>query len=191
MFRNPHQGSRFCPRHAATAAIAALALAIGGAALAQPAGGPGPGGMRAAAAGYPGHPGMMAPGGGGEMMIGRAIENAKAKLNLNTQQQGLFDDAVAKGKEAREKGRELHQKVRDALAAELAKSDPDLKHVGDVADAVHADARELHKGVRNAWLLLYGTLSTEQKSVVKEMIQNRIARAEAFRGRMREQLHGG
>lgn len=205
MYRNSHRASRFCPRRVATATAAALALAFAGAAFAQPYGGPwgAGGGMHAMGGPGPGmggagphgmggpgpHP-MMGPG-GGEEMVARAIENAKAKLNLNTQQQGLFDAAVAQGKTARETGRTLHQKVRDTLAAELSKAEPDFSVVAGVADGVHAQMQDLRKGVRTAWLDLYATFSAEQKAVVKDLIQRRLARADAFRQKMQQRFQGG
>ncbi len=188
MFRKSLHESRFCPRRAATATAAALAFAFAGTALGQPAGGPGFGGH-----GYGGHGGphgaMM---GGGEEMIGKLIANAREKLNLNTQQQGLFEAAVAQSKNARESARALHQKVRDALTLELAKTEPDLSVVAGVADGVHADAQALRKGVRDAWLKVYAALLPEQKTVVKDMLQQRLARMDAFRQKMHDRAaaHG-
>jgi Spy/CpxP family protein refolding chaperone len=161
---------QFC-RGAAATAVVAMALAFGSsAALAQPAGGP------------------HGPGGGGEM-IGHLIAHAKAQLNLNTMQQELFDRAVASSKAAREKGRELRQTVRDATQAELAKAEPDLAAVAAAADAAADEGRALRKSIRNEWLALYSQFSPEQKAIVRDLLQQRMARAESFRQRMRERMH--
>jgi Spy/CpxP family protein refolding chaperone len=124
--------------------------------------------------------------GGGDEMIGKLIAHARAKLNLNTSQSGMFDAAIAQSKTARETGRTLHQKVRDAMAAELAKPEPDLAAVAAVADGVRDEGAALHRQVRAAWLALYATFSPEQKTVVKDMLQQRLARMEAFRQRMHD-----
>jgi len=156
-----------------TAVVMATAFGAG-TALAQPAGGPhGPGGADA--------------------MFGHLIEHARTQLNLNTMQQEMFDKAVAGARAAREAGRALHRKVRDTLQAELAKADPDLKAVAAVADAAMDQGRAQRQAIRNEWLALYGTFSAEQKAVVRDLLQQRLARGEPFRQRMREmhQRFGG
>jgi Spy/CpxP family protein refolding chaperone len=171
-------GNSFHRRRFATLTAAAFALAFACAASGQPVGpGYGPGGP---------HHGMTGPG--GEEMIGPLIARARANLNLNTSQSGMFDAALAQSKAARETGRALHQKVRDALAAELAKPEPDLAAVAAVADGVREQGAALHKEVRAAWLALYATFSPEQKAVVKDMLQQRLARIDAVRQRMQQRL---
>ncbi len=112
------------PRRAFAAAATVLALAFAGTAVAQH--GVGPGGS---------HHAMM-DAGGGDGFLGHAIAGAQAKLNLNTSQKLMFDNALAQSKAARESGRALHQKVKDSLTAELAKTEPDLAAVATVADGV-------------------------------------------------------
>jgi Spy/CpxP family protein refolding chaperone len=189
MLRRPHQ-SRYCPRRAVTATAAALAIAFAGAAFAQPAG-PGFGGPAGHMHGGMGGAMRGPMAGGGEEMLGHLIAEAKAKLNLNTQQGVMFDAAVAQSKAARETARSLHQKVKDALAAELAKAEPDFAAVGAAADAARAQGAELHKQIRTAWLNLYATFSAEQKAIVRDMMKERIARMESFRKRMQERFSTG
>lgn len=157
-------------RRIAMAATAGLALTLGaGPALAQPMGGPhGPG--------------------GGEEMIGRLIAHAKAQLNLDTSQQGMFDAAVATGKTARELARASHQKVKDALQTELAKPAPNLRAVATVADSVHQDVLAERNKVRNAWLTVYDNLHEDQKTIVRDLLQKRLAHAESFRQKMHERM---
>ncbi len=165
----PHSERRM--RIAAVAA-AALALALGGAAMAQP----GPMGHHG--------PGM----GAGPDMLPQLIAHAKDKLNLNTSQQTQFDAVVAESKAAMQTGRGNLQRVKDALAGEIAKTEPNLAAVAAVADDVQAQNQALRRQVRDQWLALYDTFSPEQKAVVKQMIQNRMARAEKFREKMREHM---
>ena len=167
---------RFDPRRVAGAAAVALAFGFAGAALAQPFGGPG------------GHRGPM---GGGDEMFGNAIAHAKANLNLNTSQQTMFDAAVAQSKAAHQQGRALMQKVRDALTAELAKPEPDLAAVAAVADDARAQGQALRMQVRARWLKLYATFSPDQKVVVRDLIQQRLARIDAFRQKMQQRSQGG
>jgi Spy/CpxP family protein refolding chaperone len=122
-------------------------------------------------------------------MIRHLIAHAKAKLNLNTMQQGMFDTAVADSKAAREAGRALHEKVKATLQAELAKPEPDLAAVAAAADAAVDQGRDKRKAIRAEWLALYATFTVEQKAVVKDMLQKRLAHAESFRQKMRERMH--
>jgi Spy/CpxP family protein refolding chaperone len=162
-------------RAVAIAASAALALSFGAtAASAQPAGG---------------HHGMHGGGGFGDM-IPHMLERAKASLNLNTMQQGMWDNVVAQGKAAREAGRANMQQVKAALQAQLANPAPDLAAVAAVADQVQAQNSALRKGVRDQWLQLYATFTPDQKAVVRDLLQKKVAHAESFRERMAERFHG-
>lgn len=169
-------------RRLALAASTALALAFGAsAAIAQPGG---PHGMYAGG----GHHGMRGGGGPGDMMFGSAFAEAKAALNLNTSQQQQWDNATAQGKAAREAARANHQKVKDALIAELNKPEPDLGAVAAVADSVQQQNQAVRKQVRDAWLALYATFTPQQKGVVRDVLQQKAARAETFHERMRERF---
>jgi Spy/CpxP family protein refolding chaperone len=178
MFRNSFPASRFCPRRTAAAVAAALALAFTGGAVAQPMGGHhGPGGAMGQ--------------GAGEEMVGHLIAKAQAQLKLDTSQQVMFDAAVAQSKAAHQQGRGLHQQARDALAAELAKSEPNLAAVAAVADTAQQQGVALRHQVRDAWLKLYATFTPDQKAVVRDLLQQRMARMDSFHQKMMEKLHGG
>jgi len=160
-------------RRLALAASTALALAFGtAAAIAQPGG----------------HHGMHG-GGPGDMLFGKAFAEAKASLNLNTSQQLGWDNAVAQAKAAREAARANHQKVKDAMMAELNKPEPDLAAVAAAADSVQQQNQAARKQVRDAWLALYATFTPQQKAVVRDILQKKVARAEAFHQRMIERFH--
>jgi periplasmic protein CpxP/Spy len=165
-------------RSTAVVVASALAMTLGATTLfAQPAGGPpGPHGHGQGASGD---------------MIGHLIMHAKAQLNLNTSQQQMFDAAVASSKAAWQSGKTLHQSVKDALTAELAKSEPDLAAVAAASDNARAQGDAVRKQVRAQWLALYATFSPDQKAVVKNIIQQRMAMAEAFHEQMLERWHNG
>ena len=158
------------------AGVAAIALATAFGtqfALAQAAGGPGD---------PHAHHGMVGP----DEMIGHLIAGAKSQLNLNTSQQGMFDTAVADSKAAFQSGRALHQKVHDTLQAELTKTEPDLAAVAAVADAAMDQGRAQRKAIRAEWLALYATFTPDQKAVVKDMLQKRLAKADSLKDKVRE-----
>ena len=178
-------------RKVLVAAAAALALTLAGGAVAQPYGGPGgPGGP--GPHGHYGHHGHHGgPGAGPEafgMFPGRMLEAVRAQLNLDPAQQTAWDQTIAHGKAARETGRANHQRVQDAMRAELAKLAPDLAAVAKVADEVEQANRALRQQVRNEWLALYATFTPAQKTIVRDQLQKRVDRADAFRERMGERM---
>jgi Spy/CpxP family protein refolding chaperone len=135
--------------------------------------------------------GMHRGGGGIDQMLGRMLEHAKSRLNLNTSQQVIFDNAAAQTRAAREAARANRQQVKAALRAELAKPEPDLAAVAAVADSVEQQNRASRLQVRNEWLRLYAALSPEQKGVARDMLQKRLERAESFREKVREHVGRG
>jgi Spy/CpxP family protein refolding chaperone len=164
-------------RRVATVAAAALAFAVAGAVIGQAPAGPGAG---------PGSGGHHWKG-GDEDMIAMTIVHAKSQLNLNTSQSQMFDAALAQSKAARETGRGLRQQVHDALAAELAKPEPDLAAVAAVANGAREQGIALRKQIQGSWLALYATFSPDQKNVVKGILQQHLARMDAIQQKMQQQ----
>jgi hypothetical protein len=85
----------------------------------------------------------------------------------------------------------LHQTVKDTLTAELAKPEPDLAAVAAAADNARAQGQALQQQVRTQWLALYATFSVDQKTVVKNLIQQHLAQAETFRAQMQQHWQQG
>ncbi len=121
-------------------------------------------------------------------MLPRVLESAKASLNLDAQQRLLWDSAAAQSKAAREAARPSRRQVKDALVAELAKAEPDLKRVVGAADPVSFENQAERRKLRDLWLDLYAGFSPEQKAVVRDLLRDRFDRTEAFHDRMRAQL---
>jgi Spy/CpxP family protein refolding chaperone len=160
----------------ALAATAALTLACAAtAAMAQPGGGMAHG---------------MHGGATIDQLVPGMLEQARASLNLDTSQQTMWDRAAAQSKVAREQGRANRQRAKVAMKAELAKAAPDLAAIVAAADAAEQQNRDLRRDARAPWLALYATFTPEQKAVVRDLLQERIARAESFRERMLEKSRG-
>jgi hypothetical protein len=117
------------------------------------------------------------------------IAGLQAQLKLNTSQQLQFDNALAQSKAARDAMRSGFAQLKSATQAELAKSAPDLASLAALSDQVQQQNSGLRKQARAAWLALYDTLSTDQKLTVRDAINARIAKVEAFRAQMRA-AHG-
>ena len=157
-------------RKLALAALAAFTLGLGSA-QAQPAG-PGPNG----------------PGFGHGLMIEQAIQSLQGKLSLNTMQQTRWANAAAQTKAAHDSVRGQMQRVKDALAAELAKPEPDLAAVASVADASEAQVRALRTQTRDGWLQVYATFTPAQKAVVRDALQQKMSMMQNFRARMQQRM---
>ena len=119
------------------------------------------------------------------------LQQIQAKLNLNTSQQQQWDAAVAQSKAAHEAIRANFQQLKAATQAELAKTDPDLAVLAALSDQLQQQNIAQRQQARAAWLALYGTFSADQKTTVKDAINARMARMDAFRQRMLDRLPGG
>jgi phosphoenolpyruvate-protein kinase (PTS system EI component) len=118
------------------------------------------------------------------------LQRIQAKLNLNTSQQQQWDVAVAQSKTVRDAMRANFHQLKAATQTELAKADPDLAALASLSDQVQQQNIEQRKQARAAWLALYGTFSAEQKATVRDAINARMARMDAFRQRMQDRLPG-
>jgi periplasmic protein CpxP/Spy len=118
------------------------------------------------------------------------LQRIQAELNLNTSQQQQWDAAVAQSKTAHEAMRANFQQHKAASKAELAKADPDLAALASLSDQVQQQNIAQRKQARAAWLALYGTFSAEQKATVRDAINARMARMDAFRQRMHDRHPG-
>jgi phosphoenolpyruvate-protein kinase (PTS system EI component) len=119
------------------------------------------------------------------------LQRIQAKLNLNTSQQQQWDAAVAQSKAAHQAIRANFQQLKTATQAELAKTDPDLAALATLSDQLQQQNIAQRQQARAAWLALYGTFSADQKTTVKDAINARMARMDAFRQRMLDRLPGG
>jgi phosphoenolpyruvate-protein kinase (PTS system EI component) len=119
------------------------------------------------------------------------LQRIQAKLNLNTSQQQQWDAAVAQSKAAHQAMRANFQQLKTATQAELAKTDPDLAALATLSDQLQQQNIAQRQQARAAWLALYGTFSADQKTTVKDAINARMARMDAFRQRMHDRFPGG
>ena len=77
------------------------------------------------------------------------------------------------------------------MKSEIAKAEPDLAAMAAIADDAEQQGRALRRQVRDEWLKVYATFSVEQKAIVRDIMQQKMARAESFRQKMFERMHGG
>lgn len=161
--------SRGRPLALAAALLVASTVAIAG---------PGPG--RPGPMGGPGGPG--APGG----IVEHVLADLEGKLALDGSQKQAFDRVRAQAIAARDRGLAARADVRTKVDAELAKPEPDLAAVASLMDGAEEQGRALRRQVRDEWLKLYASLRPDQKTVVRDELKARMARAEGMRDRMHE-----
>jgi Spy/CpxP family protein refolding chaperone len=164
-----------------TLAVVASAIALGTfAALKLPAG-PMPGNGLGPSL-HAMHDGDIGPA------LPRVLERAKARLDLDAEQQRLWNDVAARSKAASDTVRTSREQVKAKLISELAKAEPDLNVIAGTADPILLEVQEERRRVRDLWLDLYARLSPEQKAVVRDLLRDRLSRAEAYHDRIREQM---
>ncbi len=110
----------------------------------------------------------------------------KGKLTLDTSQQMLWNHAFAQSLAAREAARSGRLRLRDAMEAELAKTEPDLARIAALADDVHANTQAAWRQARDEWLKLYATFAPDQKMVVRDLAKIRMERFARFAAHRRE-----
>jgi protein CpxP len=118
------------------------------------------------------------------------LQRLQAKLNLNTSQQQQFDAAVAQSKAAHQAMRANFAQLKTATQSELAKTEPDLAALAAVADQVQAQNIAQRQQARASWLALYATFSADQKGVVRDALNARLARMQAFGQRLHDHMQG-
>lgn len=121
---------------------------------------------------------LAQPAGPGMEAFGPHLAAIKAQLNLTAAQEAQWAAALAEGKRARESARGNLGRLRSAMAAELAKAEPDLASVAALSDSVQQENQALRRQARNQWLALYSGFSAAQKAVVREAMKARIDRFE-------------
>jgi hypothetical protein len=124
---------------------------------------------------------------GGHDPVG-VIQALHDQLGLNTSQQQQWDSAVAQTQAARDAARTAWGQLKTATQAELAKAEPDLAALAAQADAIQAQTASTRKAARDSWLALYATFTPQQKGIVRDAINARIARMAQFRAKMQQRF---
>ena len=156
-----------------TMVFAAAALAAGSGWAQMPGGPRGPEGM--------------SPEGMGPM---RGYERLHKQLNLNPQQEALWQKARDAQRESFKAMRARGEETRAKMRAEIDKPGADLKQFAQVGDQMRAQMHEqmetAHKQVRAAWFGVYDALDAKQKEQVRVAIRDGMDRG----GRMRQHRSG-
>lgn len=128
-------------------------------------------------------PDRDAPRGPGGEGIGpmRGFERLHRQLNLNPQQEELWNQARAAQRQAFRGLRAKGEEVRAELRVEIDKPGVDLKNFAALSDRlreqIRAQAEATRKQVREAWFAVYDSLDPAQKEQVRVAIRDGMDRA--------------
>jgi Spy/CpxP family protein refolding chaperone len=145
----------------------------------------------------PGGPRGAGPEGMGPQDMGqgmgpmRGYERLHKQLNLNPQQEALWQKAKDAQRESFKTMRAKGEETRAKLRVEIDKPGADLKQFAQLGDQMRTQMREQmeasHKQVRAAWFGVYDALDANQKEQVRVAIRDGMDRA----GRMGRHHRGG
>jgi len=125
----------------------------------------------------PGGPRAQGPEGMGPM---RGFERLHSRLNLNPQQEELWNKAQGTQREAFRSARAKAEETRAKLRVEIDKPGVDLKQFAQLADQLRAQTRQqfeaAQKQARSAWFAVYDALNPGQKEQVRVAIRDGMDR---------------
>ncbi|CAM2142105.1 periplasmic protein CpxP/Spy [Pararobbsia alpina] len=184
MFRKTHSSPRattsFAAKIAGVAAVAALA--VGGVAVAQ---------TSAPLAASGAHAGGWHHHHGG---FEHELMKLHAQLNLTSQQEALWQTAVATTKANRQQERTLHQQDKSQMQAQSQVPILDLSGMHAQREQQMQQFHQLHEQTVQAWLNVYSALNDQQKTLVSSTLKADWAQAQArhaaFKQRWEQQHQG-
>lgn len=106
------------------------------------------------------------------------------KLNLDAAQEKAWQGLAQKTRSMREMGRNEHGEMMARLKQELDKEAPDFAALAAKSDQSIDQRTAERRHVRDEWLKLYETLSPAQKTIVRDEMKSRLAKADKRRERM-------
>jgi hypothetical protein len=110
----------------------------------------------------------------------RGFERLHRELNLNRQQEALWDKAQTAQREAFRTMRAKAEEVRAKLRVEIDKPGEDLKRFAQLRDQLRTEMQAQMEGVRaqvrSAWFAVYDTLNPAQKEQVRVAIRDGMDR---------------
>jgi protein CpxP len=153
-------------------AAASLAIGVGAAYAAQPSG---EGGM--------GHGG---PGGGWHNHFMQEINKLHGQLNLNADQEKLWQTALDTMKQNREAMRANHKQMREQFKSMQQQPILDLNAMHAAHQKSEEQNAQLREQTSAAWLNFYNSLNDQQKTTVSTALKQHFAKMEQRHEKMRE-----
>lgn len=124
-------------------------------------------------------------GGRGHHMF-QGIEKLHASLNLNTEQEAMWQHNTAQMKQAAQAARARQKEVRGNLRAALEQPNVDLRSLLAQADSARAQGIAARHQAQEQWLALYDKLDAGQREQVRVFLKGRLEKGDTFRAKMKE-----
>jgi periplasmic protein CpxP/Spy len=176
--------SRFLAITAAALALSIGAVNVAGAATpdAPPSGGPG---MMGGPGGHSGH--------GMEMRMKKELDKLHGQLNLNADQEKLWQTALNTMKQNHAAMRESHKQMRAQMESMKQQPILDLNAMYAAHQKIEQQNAQLRDQTSAAWLNFYNALNDQQKTTVSTALKQRFARMHEREEKMHKgwgQQHG-
>lgn len=107
-----------------------------------------------------------------------ALQFARARLNLTTEQSAALDGILASAKSQAKAAREASKATVDQMKAELAKPQPNMRTLAQLQDSLAPQREAIRKSVQAQLLNFYDTLSATQQATVVEGVRKMAAMRE-------------
>ena len=128
-----------------------------------------------APAGAPPFAARAAHGGQG---IEGALQFARAKLNLSTEQSAALDAILANAKSQAKAARDASKATVEQMKAELAKPQPNLRTLAQLQESLAPQREAIRKSMQAQLLNFYDTLNASQQATVVEGLRKMAAMRE-------------
>lgn len=107
----------------------------------------------------------------------------KADLKLNPAQDFAWQQIADRSAVLHKERRADRKQVGEALKQELAKPEADFARIAQLKQEVEEKGLQARNEIRDMQLGFYTSLNPEQKAIIKDALQSRIARIEKWRER--------
>jgi predicted nucleic acid-binding Zn-ribbon protein len=107
-----------------------------------------------------------------------ALQFARAKLNLSTDQAAALDAILANARTQAKAAREASKATVEQMKAELAKPQPNLRTLAQLQESLGPQREAIRKSVQAQLLGFYDTLSATQQATVIEGVRKMAAMRE-------------
>ncbi len=104
-----------------------------------------------------------------------ALQFARAKLNLTTEQSAALDAILANAKMQAKAAHEASKATLEQMKAELAKPQPNLRTLAQLQESLAPQREAIRKSVQAQLLDFYDTLSAAQQATVIEGVRKMAA----------------
>jgi protein CpxP len=166
-------------------------LAITAAALAMSIGAVNAAGAATPDAPPPGGPGMMGGPGGHrmEMRMKKQLDQLHAQLQLNADQEKLWQSALEVMKQNHAAMRQSHMQMREQMKTMLQQPILDLNAMHAARQKMEQQNAQLRDQTSGAWLNFYNSLNDQQKTTVSTALKKHFARMAEHGRKMHERWH--